>query len=831
MKHLPIRHNFTNLRRMGNPLDKGPRSSVIFCSMPCALNQKLLSNPPFRRSPAGNGGNVLWCVFLACCSVFGLGLVWGPFFGDSGHSGLEEAPAVHLSRNVPPELAWQEHCGKCHMDGAEKGGFDLEEVLQNPVKHPKAWEAVRNQLRLQLMPPPQQAKLRRPERQALISWVEDAVLSPPQVPLRGSPSVPRRLNRTEYNNTLRELLGVNLSPADRFPEEETVYGLDNMAAVQHVPPALMEGWLSAAQVSLAAAFDPVLPKTRNLLVDPGDLPDAKRTYEQNLVLDQPDQLEWPVTTDHLGEGPARYSVELTAYARPAGDAPPLLSFGGVERPLSGNRKEPDHLRFEITLPEGATSIRLGLANPYAMATDPDPHNRFRQAVFVQARIHGPLGLHGKSTVQAARWLAGVELWAPAAPQRKMLEERILAFAEAAVRRPLMGSLRKRLSDLLQTAAGQAESTAGEVARMAMTAILVSPQFLYFQEPVLPVASHPQLLDEYALANRLAYFLWKCPPDEDLRKEAANGTVRANLKQQVHRMLRHPKSISLARDFAGQWLQLRNLQLTQPDPQTFPTATPLLLASMRAEMEHFVHDLLVRRRPVKEFLLAENTFADSRLAEHYGLPKAQVPNDVLVPVSLKGTERLGLLGKAGVQVLTSQPTRTSPVARGKWVLECLLGLSPPPPPPNVPTLDAAEPASAASPNAKTLSPREMLALHRSMPNCVNCHACLDPYGLAMEGFDALGRHRSADSHAELPNGQVIQNAAQLSHFLAEHHLADFQQHLATSMLAYACGHPVTPADLRQVKEVQRIAAKHGDHLAAYAYAVARSVLFQTVQRSG
>jgi hypothetical protein len=734
--------------------------------------------------------------------------VWAPFSRKT-----KPTAVVKAAPRVGHEML-ATHCGDCHLGGTEKGDFSLE----NPSR--ADWENVRNQLRLGLMPPPARSELATTERTALVRWIEDESLAPQHKAPRGSSGLARRLNRVEYDNTIQQLLGISLQPSLKFPEDETAGGFDNIAAVQHTSPAHVEAYLRAAQESLAAAFDPILPKQQQIVVDPSMFPEEHLTYENNLTLRESQQFKLPVTTDHGGEGAATYQLQLTAYARPAGEEPPALQFGNLTLPLSGSRLAPDVVQAEITLEEGEHELVLGLANPYSNPADPSPLNRFRQAVFVRATLVGPFGLRGKSTPQATRWLAGVDFPAPAANQTELLHQRLTAFAAEATRRPLSAVFSKKLLLIVDQAATNA-LTASETARLAMTATLVSPEFLFIE----PASVGTQLLDETSLATRLSYFLWKSPPDAELRKAAQEGRLRRELTKTVERMLLDGRSHSLARDFMGQWLQLRNIRLAQPDADQFPDWSPSLAEACDAELVAFCQNMLTKRRPLRDFLLAEDSFANATLAKHYGL-KELSQGDALEPVSLQGTFRRGLLGKAGVLTMTSQPTRTSPVSRGKWVLECLLGMSPPPPPPNIPTLDA------EATNHQTMSQRQLLEAHRTQAGCVNCHACLDPYGFALEKYDAIGRWRfhdagaALDVSARLPNGKHLQGADELSQYLATNHMADFRQHLAASLLAYATGETVGTADLGQIREIMRIGQAGGDHLAAYIHGVVRSVLFQT-----
>jgi hypothetical protein len=348
----------------------------------------------------------------------------------------------------------------------------------------------------------------------------------------------------------------------------------------------------------------------------------------------------------------------------------------------------------------------------------------------------------------------------------------------------------------------------------MASVLCSAPFLFLQEPpTLPTdLAEYQLIDESALAARLSYFLWSSPPDAALSRLANQGKLRAEIFPELKRMLRDTRIRHFAQNFAGQWLQWRNISAaTQSQPET-------LRSAMQAETEAFFLHLLHAGRPVREFIDADYTFTNATLAEWYGM--AGPTRETMEKTSLRATGRRGVLGQSGFLALTSHAERTSPVMRGKWILENMLGMSPPPPPPNVPTLERVQ--------STTQDFLSQLAAHRSDAKCASCHAALDPLGLALEPFDSAGRWRTVnyDTATELIDGTRIRSPIEISSWIVQNHLDDFREHLASSLLAYARGAPVTPTDLPQVREIVRVAAEHGDSLGGYLWGVIRSVSFQT-----
>jgi hypothetical protein len=411
---------------------------------------------------------------------------------------------------------------------------------------------------------------------------------------------------------------------------------------------------------------------------------------------------------------------------------------------------------------------------------------------------------------------------------------LVDFTRRAWRRPAEPAEIDRLARLYALAREQGDSFAGGV-KLALKAALISPHFLFIGDVTSPVAASappssaaPTVvpLDEFSLATRLAFFLWSSGPDDELLDLATRGELRAQFEAQVRRLLASPKSRALVDNFAGQWLQIRSLESMQPDRKTFPSFDPALRSAMQQETELLFSHILHEDRSVFDFLQADYTFLNARLAKFYGLtlPRPPATADEFQRVSLAESPRRGVLTHASVLTLTSNPTRTSPVKRGKWVLENLLGTPPPPPPANVPELDDKE-------RKLTGSLRQQMEQHRANSTCAGCHARMDPIGFGLENFDAIGAWRDkdggqpVDASGKLASGDTFAGAAELTDLLAKNRAADFRRCLAEKMLTYALGRGVEYYDRPAVERIVADLRAHEDRFSALIFAVAQSFPFQ------
>lgn len=555
-----------------------------------------------------------------------------------------------------------------------------------------------------------------------------AVLLAFSVPLLAQPTSFRRLNRYEYAATVRDLLAVPFNPTADFPIDDSGYGFDNVADVLSLSPALMEKYLAAAEKIAAAAVVPPIPPP----------PSVQRFVASDFHL----QVDF--------EGDYDILIALRHHADPN---QVVFSIDGtpVDTPPSGAEFR---VRFGIGDPRlvvDAAGVKyVEIRGPYN-AVKPPPSESYRRLFRCG---HAP----GHHTLACAR-------------------TDLADFARRAYRRPVTNA---ELDGLMHFVEQAQQSGAGidHGVQLALEAILVSPRFLFRNEPA-------NALDDFQFASRLSYFLWSSMPDDELFQLAAQHRLRDPevLAAQIHRMLLDPKSRALAENFGGQWLETRNLDSIQPDPAKFPEFTSALRRDMQRETQLFVQSIMRDDRPLSDFLAANYTFLNQRLAVFYGIPHVEGSQFRRVDLPAD-SHRGGILTLASVLTVSSYPTRTSPVIRGKWILENLLDSPPPPPPPNVPKLDETSLGTAAT-------VRERLEQHRANPACKGCHSRMDPLGFSLENYDPIGRWRTADgalpidATGALPNGQTFAGADGLKQIL----LAPqdrFARALASKLTTYALG---------------------------------------------
>jgi hypothetical protein len=581
------------------------------------------------------------------------------------------------TRDIAPILA--KYCTNCHGGKRVRGGVSLERIKtdEDARKEPKLWEAVAQNLRSGDMPPAGRPKPSAAEADKLLLWIETQTSQVDCTQVRDPGRVTlRRLNRAEYKNTIRDLVGIDFKPADDFPADDVGYGFDNIGDVLTLSPLLMEKYLAAAEKIAELAFKD--PKAR-----------------ANILIKRP-------------------GVKRQDYARTV-----------IER-----------------------------------------------------------------------------------------------FTRRAYRRPVNQDEVNRLLRFVDLAISNGDSPERGL-QLAVQAALVSPHFLFRVEgtPRGRLMAFP--ITEYELASRLSYFLWSSMPDGELFHLAGKKTLRDNLESQVRRMLEDPRARALTENFAGQWLQLRNLRTMTPDPGTYPAFDEKLRDAMAKETELFFEAIVKEDRSILDFLDADFTFVNERLARHYGLPG--VKGEEFRRVSLAAVERRGVLTHASILTVTSNPTRTSPVKRGKWILDNILNTPPPPPPPDVPELDEQKGELKGS-------LRQRMEMHRAKPICASCHQRMDPLGFGFENFDGIGAWRTRegkfpiDPSGVLPNGQAFKGPKELVAILKTKE-GEFRRCLAEKMLTYALGRGLESYDRCAVDDICAEAARNGSRFSSLVLAVVKSEPFQ------
>ncbi|MSU24005.1 MAG: DUF1592 domain-containing protein [Opitutus sp.] len=579
------------------------------------------------------------------------------------------------------------------------------------------------------------------------------------------------------------------------------------------------------------------------------------------VLTAPGAVTTSFEAPHAGE----FSLRAQAYAQQAGTEPtrmefrldgqPLQTFDvlapATMQPLPKQRvfslallvPQPRVYECRTKLAPGRHTFSAALVSGFADPANPNPNLRER-SLFIQnlevADLSSPVltpPIPAPLAELFARHGANSAATRNSATARSLLAD----FARRAWRRPLEPAELGRLAHLYEVAREQGDTFEGGV-KLALNAALVSPHFLFQNEGAerravvlgdAPPPSHlspPSStgsavpLDDFALASRLAFFLWSSVPDNELLEIAARGQLHAEFDAQVRRLLASPNARALTDNFAGQWLQIRSLETMQPDRKAFPSFDAALRSAMQQETEHFFEHVRREDCSLFDFLRADYTFVNARLAKFYGLTSPNVTGDDFQKVSLAGTPRRGVLTHASVLTLTSNPTRTSPVKRGKWVLDNILGTPPPPPPPNVPDLEDRE-------RKLTGTLRQQMEQHRANPTCASCHARMDPIGFALENFDGIGAWREQDGGApidsagKLAGGDAFTGTADLAELLAKKRGDDFRRCLAEKMLTYALGRGVEYYDRPAVERIISDLRANDDKFSTLIHAVAKSFPFQ------
>jgi len=731
---------------------------------------------------------------------------------------------------VTPERALvNQHCLGCHNNKVKTAGLALDDISAVSVsQHPEVWEKVVRKLVARHMPPPGAPRPEEGAYDAVVSWLTTSLdKAAAAKPDPGRTDTFRRLNRTEYRNAIRDLLEIDVDVASLLPADGHSYGFDNVT-VGDLSPTLLDRYLSAAEKisRLAVGASSGSPGGDTITLAP-DL-----TQEEHL-----DGL--PVGT--RGGAVARYTFPLDAgydiQVRLARDRDEhvegltephevevsldreRVQVLTVRPPRSAGEHQTADQHLKIRVPVKAGPHVLGVAflkKPSALAeTERQPyqarfnmyrHPRQQPAVY-SISITGPYAAQGPGDSPSRR---RIFVCGPASAGGEKAEEgcakRILAtLMRRAWRRPVSDADLQRPLQFYREGRAQRGFEAG--IELALCAVLVSPEFLFRveQDPPGVAPKTAYRISDLELASRLSFFLWSSIPDDALLEAASGGKLRSPgaLEQQVRRMLADPRSSTLASNFAGQWLHLRNLAATTPDMRLFPDFDDNLRQAFRQETELFFESIVREDRSALDLLRADYTFLNERLAKHYGIPNVYGSRFRRVTLE-EGGARGGLLSQGSVLTVTSYATRTSPVIRGKWILDNLLGMPPPPPLPAVPAL------KENTGSGKVLTVRERLAEHRANPACAGCHQLMDPVGFSLENYDAVGRWRTAeetapiDASGGLPDGSAFEGVTGLQQALLrrpERFVTTFTEKLLTYALGRGVGYYDGPAVRKVVREAQ------------------------------
>jgi hypothetical protein len=739
-----------------------------------------------------------------------------------------KASDTTFQRTVQPFL--KEYCFDCHSGSAPEGevGLDAYGSPKEVLAGRDAWEHVRRMLQSREMPPEDMPQPMPADSKAVVEWIERTLYDVDgSGPINPGRVTIRRLNRVEYANTIRDLLGVAFDANEHLPADDVGYGFDTIGDVLSFPPLLMEKYLDAAERIAAEA----------IVADPREAVAVKR-YEASDTSSTLDGAERGGFRGLYSRGEAfakhrfprdgEYLFRVEAYGQQAGSEPARMALRLDDRQVKvfdveAVESEPAVYEYRGKAPAGERRVGAEFLNDYYKPDAANPNERDRNLYVGTIEVTGPLGLKPEDYPESHRRVFA-EMRGTKPAGREAARRVLRRLAERAYRRPAKDGDLEKLVLLFQLATDEGESFERGI-RAALMGILVSPHFLFRVErdPPADGPSGVRLLDEFELATRISYFLWSSMPDEELFRHARAGTLRENLDRQVRRMLADPKAEALVENFAGQWLQLRNLDVVTPDKGLFPSFDDELRAAMRQETEMFFATLMADDRSVTELIDADFTFLNERLARHYGVDG--VRGDRFRRVSLEGSPRGGVITQASVLTVTSNPTRTSPVKRGKWIMETILGTPPPEPPPDVPMLDESNEAILSG------SLRERMELHRRKETCAVCHRKMDALGFAMENFDAVGAWRThdgefpVDASGTLPDGQSFNGPAELKGVLREGSRDDFVACLAEKMLIYGLGRGLEYYDKRAVNRITAALAENDYRFSTLVLEIVKSDPFQ------
>jgi hypothetical protein len=745
-------------------------------------------------------------------------------------AGIVSAKSVPFDQAVRPVLA--KTCITCHNERLASGNLNIARYLapESIAADRAEWEKILRKLRSGEMPP--KGVPRPPEAQigALVRYVEDQFDQADRA-VKPDPGrvTARRLNRNEYTNTIRDLLAVDFRAEKDFPTDDTGYGFDNIGDVLTISPILMEKYLDAAEHIAARAVG----------ADPLPQPIEVQYHAKDKRIRRPDKSS--VEATHRVDFDAEYIVRFGLPGERGAAAKPVALGLWMDGKLLQTKQvetKPSKLVYfnpyseeemRLVLPAGDHIFRAGFIGDDFVKdlSDKDAYSSKKNKYLESITFVGPFPANVERASRKKILICDPR------SGTACVEKILSALARRAYRRPVTKSDVAPLLRFVAMAQAQHQSVEQGL-QLAIEAILVSPHFLFRVErdpdPRDPARVHR--VSDFELASRLSYFLWSSMPDDELLGLAEAGRLHepAVLDAQVKRLLVDQRCAAFAGNFAGQWLEIRNLDSVKPDPQRFPEWGPELREAMRTETRMFFESVLRENRPLSDFLDARYTFLNERLAKHYGIggvSGAEFRRVELAALDPWSAQRGGILSQASVLTVSSYPTRTSVVLRGKYVLGNILGAPPPPPPPDVPPLDEGAVGTSA-----TL--RQQMERHRADPACASCHTKMDTLGFGLENYDAIGRWRTkdgkfpVDASGTLPSGKTFVTPAELRELLRQD-LPDFARCLTEKMMTYALGRGLAPYDARSVSAIDRKLEAAGWHFQDLIYEIVRSAPFQ--QRRG
>lgn len=812
----------------------------------------------------------------------------------------KEATA-EFHQNIEPLLV--EYCYDCHGDGFNKGGVAFDKIASGDklLANPKVWLMALKNVRAGLMPPDDGPRPSAEEVERLTKWIKFGAFGlDPANPDPGHITV-RRLNRAEYSNTIRDLVGVEFMAEAWFPPDDSGGGFDNIGDILSVSPLLLEKYLQAADTIVGKAVPKVSRVVENRVAQGKDFKRTDGSGEGRLLSAfKPATSAYTFSVEH----PENYRVVFDLNISGSFDFSPghcrlIGRIDGKEvlqEDIVWYERKPLHYEFEQQWTAGNHEVTFevqpleliatpsdGEATPAPKpAVSPTPAAPVTQVAAAEAvpeeiklgsavknfrakkrqprsltdapyvnvrletvRVEGPLNeRHWVKPDNYTRFFTRDA--APDAPEERLAYARdvMRQFATRAFRRPVEDAKVEQLADMARGMYEQPGKTFEQGIARAMLAVLASPRFLFLIEEPSQEKGHDAFveIDEYALASRLSYFLWSSMPDQELFNLAQRGELRRQLPAQVNRMLADSRSQSLVKNFVGQWLQARDVESVPINAREVLELTDIprnvsgpvdfngtIRKAMRRETEMYFEHVMKKDRSVLEFIDSDYTFLNEILATYYDIPGVtgtELREVKVSPESMRG----GILTQGTVLAVTSNPTRTSPVKRGVFILDNFLGTPPPPPPPDIPALEDAKKEIAGH----EPSLREMLSLHRADPMCSSCHTRMDPLGLAMENFNAMGMWRFEESkqpiasEGQLATGEKFKDVRELKRILSQDRQLDFYRCLTEKLLTYALGRGLEYYDVQTVDQIVDNLVKEKGRFSALLSGVINSTPFQKLR---
>ena len=887
---------------------------------------------------------------------------------DAASQATRGESAYH--QKIEPLL--EKYCFDCHSDGVEKGDFAFDEHkdykgLRSDMVF---WDHVRHMMVTHVMPPEKKPQPSLIERDEIVDWIDDTVFWFDPAKIDPGRQIYRRLNRVEYNNSVRDVLLLDIKPADEFPPDDTGYGFDNIGDVLTLSPLLMEKYMRAARLVADKAVTVTEAAHAHLLIGP------KKFWNQKGKTSELTSARWfsnnaEIATKVTAPADGTYKIMVRAAASRAGDELAKITLRIGDQDLGTHEVKTvfkdeigpwQNLTVEAKLKKGESKLTVGYINDFQDDKNPDAARRDRNVAVADVAVDGPFSLMTPKPSRFLAWLLdGRAVGAPEmelsgedfqkgegvasidtgtielatagyvkhpveiekagkfrfnlkvgsiqagdepakcelriagktvgafkvttkdqAPQRFDCEAELPAgrhelqvhflndfydpktkadrnlwihevqirelgapntlsnaempavverMASRLFRRSLTSSEKEKWTGLSAKILKEGASPL-EAIEILLEGMMVSPSFLFrsHANPVGDPANGSVAIDEFSLASRLSFFLWSAPPDERLLQLAGKNELRKNVAAEVKRMLGDWRAYALTENFAGQWLQIRDMDIVSPSEKMFPDWKSGIGYAMKRETQSFFEYVLRENRSVVDFINGDYTFVNQQLARFYGLKEVPKSGDKykFTKVSLQGTPRAGVMTHGSILTLTSNPTRTSPVKRGKFLLENILGTPPPPAPGGVPPLDDKKIAM------ERLTLRQQMEAHRTNASCAGCHAFLDPMGLAFENYNAIGQWRDTekglpvDAGGTLVRGQKFNNFVELRALMEKELFPDFERNLAEQLLTYALGRGLEHHDKPAVREVVRRAQESGHRFQDIILAVCESVPFQRMR---